>query len=89
MLYRCKFLKINWRNGNQENVDVGFVRYKFNASALSKLASYENCFWNPVRKSKRTTYLTILLELKTIKSLEYFLIICCKNLLNDHCVFIN
>ena len=26
------------------------LRYKFNTSALSKLASYENCFWNPMRK---------------------------------------
>ena len=95
MFHLFKFLKINWRNFNQQSIHVGFVRHKFSRSALSKLASYENSFWNPLRKKEKITCLKILLELKTLlehippkKSLRYFLIIYCKNLLNDHCVFI-
>ena len=50
IVHRCKSLKINWRNGNQQVVHVAFVRYIFNTSTLSKLASCENSFWNPMRK---------------------------------------
>ena len=37
-------------NGNQQVVHVGFVRHIFNTLALSKVASYENSFWNFMRK---------------------------------------
>ena len=46
----CKFLKINWRNWNQQTVNVGFVRHIFNTLALPKLASWENSFWNAMRE---------------------------------------
>ena len=54
-----------WKKGIEQVVHVGFVKDIFNTSDLSKFASYENSFRNPMRKWERITCSTILLELKT------------------------
>ena len=50
MLHLCNFLKMNRGNGNQQIDSVDFVRDTLNTLVLSKLASYENSFWNPMGK---------------------------------------
>ena len=41
------------KNKNQHIVHVGFAKHIFNTSALSKLASYENSFWNIWKTRKK------------------------------------
>ena len=76
MLYLCKFLKINWRNGNRQIVHVGFVRHIFN-TLDSKLALCKNSFWNSMGKQEKNnmcdkTVRTKILILELIKFKIFF-----------------